>query len=119
MKKTGSRRKALRPTASRLARGSPQEEQPPLGAVDGDLPDELIEALRIQLLPDGADARLARLPLLQLLVELLLEVDHVQARGRRARNVLHPQLPALRPLAGGKDGVQDVLRLRRTLRTSE
>ena len=56
------------------------------------------EALRIELLTNGADARLARLALQQTLVELLLQVNHIQARGRRARHVLHPQLPVLGPL---------------------
>ena len=40
----------------------------PLGAVDGHLTDELVKALRVQLLADGADAGL-RAWLLQLVVE--------------------------------------------------
>ena len=46
-----------------------------------------------------------------LLVELLLEVDHVEARGRRGRDVLHPELAVLGPLPRRQDGVQDVLGL--------
>ena len=61
-----------------------QEQEPALGAVDGDLADELVKDLRVELAADGADARLARLSLLQLCVELLLQVDDVQARGRAA-----------------------------------
>lgn len=33
-----------------------EQQQPSLSAVDGDLADQLIEALRIQLLAHGADA---------------------------------------------------------------
>merc|ERR1719293_305105 len=89
-----------------------QQEQTALGADDGDLPDELVEALRVELLPDGAYARLASLSLLQPLVQVLLQIDHVRPGGRGARHVLHPQLVLLRPLAGRQDGVQDVLGLR-------
>mmetsp|Transcript_39275 Transcript_39275/g.76843 ORF Transcript_39275/g.76843 Transcript_39275/m.76843 type:complete len:224 (-) Transcript_39275:18-689(-) len=89
-----------------------QEQQPPLRAVDRDLPDHLVEGLAVQLLADRADARLACLPLLELAVQILLQVDDVEARCGRAGYVLHPQLPVLGPLARGEDGVQDVLCLR-------
>ena len=68
------------------------------------LADELIEALRVELLAHGADPGLARLALQQTLVELLLQVDHVQARGWRARHVLNPELPVLGPLPA-REGV--------------
>jgi hypothetical protein len=60
----------------------PDQQQPPLGAVDGDLPDELVEALGVQFLPKGADAGLPGLLVLQPLVQLLLQVQHVLG-GRR------------------------------------
>merc|ERR1740133_937583 len=88
------------------------QQQPPLSAVDRHLPDQLVEALGIELLAHGADARLARLALQQTLVELLLQVDHVQASGWRARHVLHPELSVLGPLPWREDGVEDVLCLR-------
>lgn len=36
----------------------PHQEEPSLPAVDGDLPDDFIEALVVELLSDGADANL-------------------------------------------------------------
>ena len=86
-----------------------QQQQTALGAVDCDLTDELVEALRVELLAHGADPGLARLALQQTLVELLLQVDHVQARGWRARHVLNPE-PVLGPLPRREDRVEDVLR---------
>ena len=50
-----------------------EHEEAALGAVDGALADELVEALRVELPAHLADARLPRLPLLQLLVQLLLD----------------------------------------------
>jgi hypothetical protein len=49
---------------------------------------------------------------LQPRVELLLEVDDVQARRGRGRDVLHPQRAVLDVLARGEDAVEDVLGLR-------
>ena len=46
----------------------PDQQEAALGAVDGHLSDDLVEGLRVQLLADRADSRLARLPFLQLLV---------------------------------------------------
>lgn len=66
------------------------EQESPLGTVDRRLPDELVERLRVELLAQGADSGLARLALLELLVELFLEVDHVEAGGRRGADVLDP-----------------------------
>lgn len=40
---------------------------------------------------------IVHLSLLQLLVQLLLQVDHIQACGGRAGHILHPQLPLLCP----------------------
>lgn len=53
----------------------------------------------------------ARLPLLQPLVEVLLQIDHIGARRRGAGDILHPQLVVLCPLPRRQDGIQDVLRL--------
>ena len=75
-----------------------QQQQAALGAVDRDLADQLIEALGVQLLAHGAYPGLARLPLQQALVELLLQVDHVEPGGWCAGDVLHPELPLVRPL---------------------
>lgn len=83
------------------------------------LADELVEGLRVELLAHRAYPRLARLALLELAVEVLLEVDDVEAGGRRGRHVLHPQLVVLGPLPGGQDRVQQVLRGRRALNGRE
>ena len=50
----------------------PQEQQASLDAVDGALPDQLVEALRVQLPPDLTNAGFASLPLYKLLVQLFL-----------------------------------------------
>jgi hypothetical protein len=53
----------------------PEEEQPSLDAVDGALPDDLVEALRVQLASHRADAGLSGLTLFQLLIQLLLKTN--------------------------------------------
>ena len=60
------------------------QQETALGALDGDLADQLIEALRVEFLADGADAGLAGLACLQTLVQLVLQVDNVHSccRGR-------------------------------------
>mmetsp|Transcript_7033 Transcript_7033/g.15376 ORF Transcript_7033/g.15376 Transcript_7033/m.15376 type:complete len:270 (+) Transcript_7033:137-946(+) len=89
-----------------------QQQQPPLRAVDGYLPDQLIEALRVELLSNGAYTRFPGLPGLQLVVKLLLQVYHVEASGGRARHVLDPQLPVFCPLSWGQNRIQYILCLR-------
>lgn len=58
----------------------------------------LTEALRVELPAHRADAGLPRLPLLQPQVQLLLQVDDVQAGAGRAGHLLHPPLVILLPL---------------------
>lgn len=106
----------------------PEQQQAALRAVDGDLANQLVwsdregpqcedmsnrtrrprmkrtKALGIELLANRADPRLPGLPLLKLLVQCFLQIDHVQAGGRCAGHILHPQLPVLRPLAGARVG---------------
>jgi len=67
-----------------------KEKKPAFRAVDRYLPDQFIEALRVEFPSDGADASFSRLPLLQSHVKLLLKVDDVQARGRCRRHFLDP-----------------------------
>jgi hypothetical protein len=57
------------------------QQQPPLCAVNRDLPDEFVEALGVQLLSDGADAGFAGLALLQPFVKFLLEVQDILLGG--------------------------------------
>ena len=76
----------------------------------------------VRLQPDLADTSLPGLTLLQLQVELLLEVHHVQPGGGGGGggcapggggggDGLAPQLAVLLPLPRGQDGVQDLLGL--------
>lgn len=55
------------------------QQKAPLGAVNCNLPNYLVEALRVQLLSDGADSCFPCLPLLQLFVELILQIYNIQA----------------------------------------
>ena len=72
------------------------------------MPDNLIEALRVQVFADGADAGLAGLALLELLVELLLEDADVEAGRGDRRHVLEPELALFFILVRGENRVQVV-----------
>ena len=88
------------------------EQKAALGAVDGDLANELVEALGVELLPLGADSGLPRLPPLELVLEGRPELDHLRLRRGRALHGLDPELLLLHGvLPGRKDRVQNVLRL--------
>jgi len=67
------------------------EQETALSAVNGDLADELIEALGEELFAEGADACLASLRALKLLIELILQIDHIDLSGGLGRNVTHPE----------------------------
>eukprot|EP00438_Fugacium_kawagutii_P031490 Skav225537 [mRNA] locus=scaffold339:5345:5914:+ [translate_table: standard] len=90
---------------------NPQQQQASLSTNDGDLTDELIKALRIELLTDGANASLTSLPLLQPLVEVLLKVHNICTCGWCTRDILHPKLILLSPLPWWKNGIEDILSL--------
>ena len=85
------------------------KEETALGAVNSDLPNKLIEALCVQFFSDRADSCITCLSLLSLAVEVLLQVDHIDAGSRRGRHVLHPELAVLRVLARRQNGVEEVL----------
>jgi hypothetical protein len=59
--------------------------------LEGDLPDQLVHAVLIQLVPDRADALVASLPLLQQRIQLLLELQHIGPRRHHKARVL-PEL---------------------------
>ena len=75
------------------------QEESPLGTIYRRLSDQLIERLRVQLLSNRANSRLASLPLLQFLVQFFLKDDHIQSGRGDGRDVLHPKLPAVLVLA--------------------
>ena len=85
------------------------QQEASLGAVDGDLADELIEALRVQLLANGADASLAGLSSLQGFVEAVLELNNIDAVSRRRRDVTDPESAILGELTWWQDRVEVVL----------
>mmetsp|Transcript_48880 Transcript_48880/g.131199 ORF Transcript_48880/g.131199 Transcript_48880/m.131199 type:complete len:227 (+) Transcript_48880:100-780(+) len=87
----------------------PEEEQTSFGAIDRHLADELVEALGVQLLAHRADARFAGLPLHEALVQRLLELNDVQARGRRIAHILHVVLGVLDPFSGRQQGMQHIV----------
>ena len=66
------------------------QEESSFGAVNSDLPDQLVEALGVKLLSDWADAGLSGLSGLKFLVEVVLEVDHIHSGGWSWRNITHP-----------------------------
>ena len=67
------------------------EQETALSAVNGDLTDELIEALGEELFAEGADTRLASLSTLKLLIEPILQIDYIDLSGGLGRNVTHPE----------------------------
>eukprot|EP00438_Fugacium_kawagutii_P032188 Skav209039 [mRNA] locus=scaffold2483:106391:107149:- [translate_table: standard] len=89
-----------------------QQQQASLSTNDGDLSDELIKALRVELLTNGANASLTSLSLLQPLVEVLLQIHNIRTCGWCARYVLHPKLILLSPFSWWKNGIEDILSLR-------
>ena len=86
-----------------------QEEEATLGLVKGHLSDDLVEALREELLADGADATLAGLTLHKLLIELLTEACDINTGRLLVRDVGDVMLSILYPLLRWEDGIQDVL----------
>ena len=72
----------------------------------------LTKGLRVELAAHRVDSRLARLALLQLGIEAVLEVEDVQSRRRRARHLLHPELAAICELARRNNRIQNIVRSR-------
>jgi hypothetical protein len=87
------------------------QQKAPLGAVNCNLPNYLVEALRVQFFSDGADSCFPCLPLLQLFVELILQIDDIQAGCWTWWNVLHPQLPHVLVLSRRQNGVEIIVLL--------
>ena len=85
------------------------EEEATLGAVDGDLSDELIEDLREELFTEWADASLASRLFLKSIIEILLQVDHIDLRSRLRRDVTHQQRTAIGELPRRQNRVEIVL----------
>ena len=71
-----------------------------LDTVESDLTNNLVKALRVKLLADGANSVGSSAKLIQLLVQSLLQVENICTRGWCGRNVTHPQLVVLDHLLG-------------------
>lgn len=86
------------------------EQEAALTAVDGDLPDGLIETLVEQLLPYGAEADLPGLSREQPLLQLLVELHNFDFGGGGGEDGLHPELSVVGAvLFGRQDLSEDVL----------
>merc|ERR1719235_2155596 len=85
-----------------------EQRDPPFRANDRDLSEQLIEALRVELLADRTDAGRARVLLLQAHVQGLLKLDDVHRCCGDRGDVLHPDLAIFFPISSRQDGVQDL-----------
>ena len=86
-----------------------EQQQAALGLGQRNLADDLIEALREELLTHRADSRLAGLSVHELGVEVLSQASNVDAGSGRVRHILDVMLSVLDPLGRRKDRVQNVL----------
>ena len=87
----------------------PHQQQAPLGTIHCHLPNDLVEGLTVELLPDGADPCAFGLPFLEHEVEPLGELDDVLAGGGLVGDVLYVEfVVVVVPVFGGEDGIDDV-----------
>ena len=87
----------------------PHQQQSSFGAVDCDLPDDFVENLTVELLPDGTDSGPFGLPFAEHEVKFVSELKDVLARGGLMGNVLDMELVVMvGPVFGRQDGVNDV-----------
>ena len=84
---------------------SAHQQEASFRALDRDLADELIEALRVNFLALRTYARLFQLVCDPSAFELFLQIVHVGFRARGGRDVAHPQLSVLCVLLWGQDRV--------------
>jgi hypothetical protein len=82
------------------------EEESAFSALNGDLTDQLIEALGEELFTGRVNSGLAGLAGLKFLVELILEVHNVDLVSGSRGDVTHPELTVLSVLTGRQDRVQ-------------
>jgi len=82
-----------------------QEEEAALGLIQGHLSDDLVKALREELLAHGADATLAGLTLHKLLIELLTEACDINTGRLLVGDVRDVMLSILNPLLRWEDGI--------------
>ena len=86
-----------------------EQQESTLGLIEGDLTDDLVEALAEELLTNGADSGLSCLSLHQLLIKELSEASDINSGCLLVAHVLNVVLASLNPLSGRKNSVQDVL----------
>ena len=72
-----------------------EEKKSALGQVQGDLADDLIEALGEELLTDGADATLSSLTLHKLLIKHFSQSGDIDSRGGLMTHILNPVLACI------------------------
>lgn len=85
------------------------QQEASLSAVNGYLSYELVEGLGIEFFSDQTDTRFTSLSLLQLLIQLILQINDINAGCRGGGDILDPQLPCILVLSRRKNGVQVVL----------
>ena len=86
------------------------QEESAFSAVDCNFANEFVKCLRVKFFSDRTNTRLSRLALLEFLVKFVLQIDHVDARGRSRRYVLHPQLSAVLIFSRWQYRIQIILR---------
>lgn len=79
------------------------QKDTPLSAVDGDLSDQLIEALVIKLLSDWTKTNLSGLLLNESFVQLFAELNHFNLFGRGRKHSLYPELAIVSPVLLGRE----------------
>lgn len=85
-----------------------EQQKSALGFTQGNLADDLVEALGEELLSDGADSALTGLALHEFLVEHFSEFGHINSGRAGMTDVLDVVFAVFNPLSRGQDGVEDV-----------
>lgn len=88
-----------------------QEEDTTLGLSQGNLADDLVEALGEELFSDGADTALTGLALHQFLVESLSEAGYIDSGSLLMGNIFDEVLAVFNPLSGRQDGINNLFLL--------
>ena len=93
----------------------PHQKDAPVRTIYGDLPNDLIETLTMQLLSDRTDAALPRLTVQKSFVQKLLQFGHVLSTRRVLAHVLNILLMSVSKFARSQNAIQYVLHARPSL----